>query len=162
MFKKYFFLMIVLSIAAVLPAATVSFLVIETGLPMEAAANEHSGLWESGLLDVFFEAGHIVSNAPILRLDKKPVKPFPEEFEDEFNEAAAGGAEYFILAELDYAVKADGSAGKPENVLLKVFNADTAKLVYEKNYTDKSSRNAKDEFNNVKKAVRGLVPRIGK
>ena len=63
-------------------AATVSFLVIETGLTDEAGSRQHSGLWESGLLDVFFESGHIVSNAPILRLLSKPSGDFPEEAKD--------------------------------------------------------------------------------
>ena len=53
------------------------------------------GLWESGLMDVFFEAGHIVSNAPALRLDRKPAEAFPEAARPELNEAIAGGGGVF-------------------------------------------------------------------
>ncbi|MDR0878735.1 MAG: hypothetical protein LBN21_11830 [Treponema sp.] len=162
MIKKCFVLVMVFCIFAVSPlsAAMVSFLVIETGLPMEAASNQHSGLWESGLLDEFFEAGHIVSNSPILRIDQKPSTPFPEEAEEAFDEAVAGGAEYFILAVLDYTVASDGSVEKPGKVSLKVYKAVPQKLLYERQYADKTSRSTADEFSNVKKTVRGLVSRV--
>jgi hypothetical protein len=140
-----------------LEAATVSFLVVETGLSAGAASNQHSGLWESGLLDVFFEAGHIVSNAPVMRLSEKPAGDFPDEARAEFDEAAEGGVEYFIIALLDY----DASENpRPQNVSLRMFKMNPFKKIFEQQYADKTSKNIADEFENLKKIARGLVPHL--
>ncbi|MDR2258795.1 MAG: hypothetical protein LBE14_06565 [Treponema sp.] len=143
-----------------LPAATVSFLVIETGLPSEMENNVYSSLWESGLFDVFFEAGHIVSNAPIKRLDKKPQKPFPDEVRKDLNEAADGGAEYFILALLDYPQAAANETPKPRNISLRIFKVSPYKLLYEQRYSDKASADIDEEFVTIKQSIRGLVPHL--
>jgi hypothetical protein len=141
-----------------LPAATVSFLVIETGLPQEMGHNVYSGLWESGLFDVFFEAGHIVSNAPIKRLDVKPQKSFPDEARGDLNEAADGGAKYFILVLLDYPQAEANETPKPRNISLKVFQVSPHKLLHEQRYGDKASANMDEEFATIKQSVRGLIP----
>jgi hypothetical protein len=149
-----------------LEAATVSFMVIETGLPEDWGASRHAGLWESGLLDVFFEAGHIVSNAPVLRLPQKPAAQFPEEARTDLAEALEGGAEYIILALLDYETPAAGSAsnpppvGKPRNISLRVFRARPYTLLYERQFADTNSVTLKDEYDGVKSAARTLVPHI--
>jgi hypothetical protein len=145
---------------ASLQAATVSFLVIETGLPAETEASQHSSLWESGLLDVFFEAGHIVSNAPIMRLSGKPAKVFPDEAKADLDEALEGGAEYFILALLDYASSAAADIQKPTNIALRLFKTKPHKLIFEQQYADKSSQTLNDEFTSLKQAVRGLIPHL--
>jgi hypothetical protein len=171
MAKKRLFAGLVLYILAAfhLEAATVSFLVIETGLPAEWGASQHSGLWESGLLDVFYEAGHIVSNAPVLRLTEKPRAKFPEEARADLNEALQGGAEYIILALLEYEAPADVKSGsgaapadiqKPRNISLRVFRASPQTLLYEQQYTDKTSATLKDEYDSLKKAVRTLIPHL--
>ncbi|MDR0486791.1 MAG: hypothetical protein LBG91_00945 [Treponema sp.] len=141
---------------AVLPlgAATVSCLIIETGLP-PGGSNQHSGLWESGLLDVFFESGHIVSNAPMMRLDLKPTEIFPEEARQELDEAVEGGVEYLILAILEYQ-----NGLKPLNVSLRLFKTRPLAMIYETSYADTKSKNLKEEFDNLKQAARGLVPRL--
>lgn len=149
-----------LFLAASLQAATVSFLVIETGLPAETESSLHSSLWESGLLDVFFEAGHIVSNAPIMRLSRKPAKVFPDEAKADLDEALEGGAEYFILALLDYAAPAQTDIQKPTNINLRLFKTKPYKLIYEQQYADKSSQTLNDEFTSLKQAVRGLIPHL--
>ncbi|MDR1586530.1 MAG: hypothetical protein LBS57_03640 [Treponema sp.] len=143
-----------------LPAATVSFLVIETGLSEEVGASQHSGLWESGLLDVFFEAGHIVSNAPILRLSKGTAKIFPDEALESLREAVEGGMDFFIIALLDYTAPNDTVIQKPEKISLRLFNAASQKLIYEQQYTDKTSKNPGEEFASLKQAARGLVPHL--
>jgi hypothetical protein len=143
-----------------LPAATVSFLVVETGLPRETEQNVYSGLWESGLLDVFFEAGHIVSNAPVKRLDTKPRSPLPGEFRGDLNDAAEGGAEYFILALLDYPPAAVNEIPKPQNISLKIFRIRPYKLLYEQGYSEKGSANIDEEFTTIKQSIRGLVPHL--
>ena len=143
-----------------LEAATVSFLVIETGLPEEVGTSQHSGMWESGLLDVFFEAGHIVSNAPVRRLARLPAETFPEEARADLAEAVEGGAEYFILALLDYPAPTSEAIQQPRQVSLRVFKTNPQKLLYEQRYADKPSATLDDEYTNLKKAVRGLTAHL--
>jgi hypothetical protein len=139
-----------------LEAATVSFLVIETGLPEEAEKKALSGLWESGLLDVFFEAGHIVSNAPVMRLGSNPAQELPDEARSEFDQAIEGGADFFILALLDY--RADGV--KPEQISLRLFRTNPYRKLFEQRYSDTTPRNLKDEYDSLRKLVRELVPHL--
>jgi hypothetical protein len=160
--KKYLWAGLFLWFFAVLPlpAATVSFLVIETGLPSERENSVYSSLWESGLFDIFFEAGHIVSNAPIKRLDTKPQKPFPDEARGDLNDAADGGAEYFILALLEYPPAAANETPKPRNISLRVFKVSPYKLLYEQRYSDRASADIDEEFITIKQSIRGLVPHL--
>jgi hypothetical protein len=138
-------------------AATVSFLVIETGVSGEAPAKQHSGIWESGLMDVFFEAGHIVSNAPILRLDNKPLPDrFPQEAAGDLQEAARGGAEYFIIAQLDY----DSRGTLPDKVLLTIYRISPLAKLYEQRYEIRPSRSTREEYDSVKAAASGLIPHL--
>jgi hypothetical protein len=143
-----------------LEAATISFLVIETGLPEEMGASQHSGLWESGFLDVFFEAGHIVSNAPVLRLSHNPTAVFPEEARVDLAEAVEGGAEYFILALLDYPAPISQKIPKPRQISLRIFRTKPQTLLYEGQYVDTGSTTLKDEYDSLKKAVQQLVPHV--
>jgi hypothetical protein len=160
--KKGFFLSLVFGTLFMLPleAATVSFLVIEAGLPEEAGPSQYSGLWESGLLDVFFEAGHIVSNAPILRLEKMPGELFPGEALEDLHEAVEGGMDFFIIALLDYGSPRDADLRRPEKIFLRLFSAVSQKLIYEQLYTDKTSRTPGEEFSSLKQAAWGLVPHL--
>jgi hypothetical protein len=142
-------------------AATVSFMVIETGLPPEAGTSAHSGLWESGLMDVFFEAGHIVSNAPVLRLDRKPEEAFPAAARPELSEAIEGGAEFFILAMLDYDAPAAANIQKPRRISLRLFKTSPHTLLHEQQYTDTESAGGPDiEYDRLKRAARTLIPHL--
>jgi hypothetical protein len=143
-----------------LPAAMVSFLVIETGLPESSGSNSWSGLWESGLLDVFFEEGHIVSNAPIKRLGRTSQNPLPEEVQAEFDEAAAGGADYFILALLDYPPPTGKEIPRPRNAVLRLFRIKPCRLLYEEGYAAGTALNITDEWTAIKQSVRELVPHL--
>jgi hypothetical protein len=122
-----------------LSSATLNFMVVETGPPRESpsgdgppAVFESSALWEDCLLDLFFEAGHIVSNSPILRLaglsaadfpgSNRPAGNFPPEILPEMEAAALGGADYLILALLVYPPGAAGPKAKPEEVNLRVYS----------------------------------------
>jgi len=87
-----------------LHAANVSLLVVETGVPGEGAAGRRAAAWEDGLLDAFFEAGHIVSGAPTIRVADSPADDgLPPEVEERRIEAELGGMEYFLLATVDHA-----------------------------------------------------------
>jgi hypothetical protein len=131
------------ALGAPLSAANLSFLVVETGSggggsPVAAPAGlappfESSSLWETSLFDVFFEAGHIVSNFPILPMRdssgadfpgrEAPHKEFPRELGPDLRDAAAGGADFFILVLLDYPAEAVERTAKPGQVSLRVYSA---------------------------------------
>lgn len=144
-------------------AATVSFVVVETGLPDEAAASQHSRLWEDGLLEVFFDSGHIISNAPMMR---QPAALVPGETESLMETALEGGAEYFILALLDYGepsgqeALSPKEAASPKHVSLRLFRTTSGRMLYERQYAVKKTKSNKEEYSNVKKTVKGLVPHL--
>jgi hypothetical protein len=137
-------------------AATVSFLVVETGLREDNETPEASSLWESGLMDAFFDAGHIVSNAPIKRLEQKPETVFPEEVRPDFDEAMDGGAEFFILALLDY----QESSQKLQRVSLRLFRINPYQFMFEQQYSGIKELPVSEEFIQVKNAARTIVSHL--
>jgi hypothetical protein len=145
-------------------AATVSFLVIETGLRETPGTSEtprgYSALWEDSLLDVFFEAGHIVSNAPVMRLSRFPVEDFPEEALADLTEATEGGAEFFILAQLDYLSVQTNTEPVPQNIALRVYRTRPYAMVHEERLNGLGASTAKDESARAKQIVSRLIPHI--
>ena len=83
-------------------ASMVSFLMVETGIGEETSAGQYSSLWEGGLMDVFFDAGHIVTNSPVTRMEKIPSEEISGRMEVEFYEALYSGADFFIVGFLEY------------------------------------------------------------
>jgi hypothetical protein len=156
------FIALCFGLGPILPAAahTVSFLVIETGLNEESPARQASAVWENNLLDVFFEAGHIVSNAPILRLEAPPAADFPEEAREDFDEAALGGADFFVLALLDYRNGPGGGEDGPGEISLRVFRTGSRRLVYEQRYAGKPVLPAEEELSAAKSAARALLAHL--
>jgi hypothetical protein len=140
-------------------AATVSFLVIETGLGEGFPVVESSNVWESGLMDVFFDAGHIVSNIPLMRLEGRPEQALPDEVRNEFEEAAAGGAEYFMLALLDFG-GGSGGVPKPRNISLRLFRIHPYQLIVEQRWAGKASAPLSEEFSAAKEAARKIIPHL--
>ncbi|GHV63563.1 hypothetical protein AGMMS49587_14010 [Spirochaetia bacterium] len=143
-----------------LQGATVSFLVIETGLRDDRKANEYSVLWESSLMDVFFEEGHIVSNSPSLHLAQKTDKELPDEAMADLSGAIDGGVDYFILALLDFPAVAGGKVQKPGDISLRLYKTRPYQFLYEERYAGRNNNNMKDEFARVKQTVRRLIPHI--
>ena len=156
LFSLFFLIVIVL---APISAATVSFLVIETGVSEEKPAYQYSGLWESGLMDVFFEAGHIVSNASMMRLEYRPDAGFPVEAQKDMEDALEGGVDFFIIALLDYN-NPEASALRAQNISLRIFKTNPLLLIYEGQYSDTRSKTTQEEYDSLRQAVRGIVPRI--
>ncbi|MDR0383290.1 MAG: hypothetical protein LBH50_04825, partial [Spirochaetaceae bacterium] len=68
-------------------AATVYIMALETGRT-EAADGNAAEIWETGMMDAFFEAGHIVSNAPSLRISRADDVEFEEAAKKELEDAA--------------------------------------------------------------------------
>jgi hypothetical protein len=142
--------------------ATISVLVIETGIREGIPVTESSNLWETGLLDVFFDAGHIVSNAPRIRVNKNPNKEIPDEARGFPEEAVRGGADFFILALLDYEGMATVNAPKikPLTVSLRLFRTNPYKLVYEQVYSGRTQSPGNDELTTIKGIARMLLPHL--
>jgi hypothetical protein len=113
---------------------TLSFLVIETGLGEGGPYQKASLVWENRLLADFFDAGHIVSNAPILRMAEVPGADFPEAAREDFEEAVAGGADFFVLALLDYQGAPDRGEMKPRHLSLRLFRVHSRELIYRQDY----------------------------
>jgi hypothetical protein len=141
-----------------LPAATVSFLIIEKGLSAESARPESSFYWESGMMDAFFDAGHIVSNAPIIRIkDKQADSALPREARRELDEARLGGADFFVVVTLDYH---NNPAEKPGEIRLSVYRVSTGQLLYETSCGGYVGARAEEEFQAVKKSAGKILPQI--
>jgi hypothetical protein len=149
MLKKTVVIGMFIAIFTVFPlgAATVSVLVMEAGSPGEQTG-QYSIMWENGLLEVFFESGHIVTNSPRISLGEKPVDGFPDEAEKDFEGAKLGGMDYFLLAIVDYATS---------NVSLRLFNTKSPKMIREQKYAVTTYRNIKEEYEKIKTAVESMA-----
>jgi len=154
MFKRIAFVFFAFFLVFGVEASMISFIVIETGLPQEAERNHHSVNMENALLDVFFDAGHIVSNAPILRFETKPsgdilqLSAFAME-EDALN----AGVDYIVLAQLDYT-----GAQSPGEISFLVYRIRGRVKVLERQISGKTYRTARDEIDDLKIIARELVP----
>ena len=136
-------------------AGMVSFYVIETGLSENEEKKQHSELWENALLDIFFDAGHIVTNGLILRLEKKPSGDILE-FVD-MQEARDFGIEFVLIAQLDYV----SDSRSPGEISFFIYNTGSREKIMERKITPRSIRTARDEYDDIKSFVRGLVPYLG-
>jgi hypothetical protein len=151
MLKKYLFFVLFFCVF-ILPClfgANVSCLVIETGLPQGGSKSQYSTMWEDNLMDVLFETGHIVSNGRMLHLDRKPPESFPGEAERAYQEARENGMDYFLIAIIE-------QISGTRTVSLRLFSTNSQKLIKEQVYTDNSPKSAKEENENIKKAI-GLI-----
>ena len=139
-------------------AFTVSILVVETGLSEEASSAPHTALWESGIMDALFDAGHIVTNSPAARMAVRPAQDFGGFLEEDYNEAVSGGAEFFILCFLNYQ-KGSGSL-VPVSVSLKLYKTDSKKLVFEQDFQPGSGRNRNEEYQIAKRAGNIIISQL--
>ncbi len=115
-----------------LAAATVCVCVLESGLPEEAAPAEASSAWEAGLMAALFDAGHIVTNAALVRVQASAEGLFtlPER---RFGALAAkdGGAEILSVVVLDYGYAADATRPSPRNVAYRVLDVESGSVLAE-------------------------------
>jgi len=135
-----------------LSAANVSFLVMETGLRQESPTGQYSILWENGLMDTFYECGHIVSNAPLMRVYEKCEDGFPSDAERDYKEAKNGGMDFFIIAIINYSAYR-GNNPQPHNIILRLFNTKSEQMIHEQIFSHKISKTAKEEKDNIKNAA---------
>jgi len=137
-------------------AYMVSFFIIESGLPLEGAKNQYSQLWENTFFDVFFDAGYIVCNSPMLRIEKKPKMSIEKFVKNEVDDAREGGADYFLVVQIDFS----GGSLTPREISLVLFNVTPFRLIKERKVTGKTYKSEKEEIDDLKNIVRGIVPRI--
>jgi len=134
-------------------ATMVSFYVIETGLNDESDVRQ-SELWETAFMDVFFDAGYIVSNAPILRLEKKPSDILQIV---DIKEARISGIDYMLIVLLEYNM----DMLVADEISFYVYKVVKQEKIIERKILPKKSRLARDEYDNMKSIARGFVPYIG-
>jgi hypothetical protein len=164
---KSWFLVFVLAAAlsSGLGAANLFIVVAETGEGAGEAAPERQGaryesstLWETCLLDVFFEAGHIVSNTPVLALEGGDSVEFPPELGPELAEARSGGADYVVLALLSYPASADMRT-RPEQVRLRVYDLRPYRFAGQMT-AFLTGAGTETEAEQAKRLIRGLIPYV--
>jgi len=135
-------------------AATVSFYVIEAGMN-EEADSKISGLWENAFMDVFFDAGYIISNAPVMRLDRSPSNILQL---IDFKTAGACGIDYMLVVLLDY----NKDFPSPEEASFYIYRVKKQEKVVERKVRLKPIKvTSRDDYNNMKSIARGFVPYIG-
>jgi len=154
--KKYIIFTLLFSVFILQASfgAAVSCLVIETGAS-GGSKSQYSAMWENSMMDVLFDNGHIVSNAPRMRLDRKPAASFPPEAEKDYQEARINGMEYFVIAIIE-----QGSGGVAQTVSLRLFSTDSQKMINEQVYAYSAPKSAREENENIKKAVSLIAAQI--
>jgi hypothetical protein len=136
-------------------AYTVSFYVIETGLPEEVSISRYSEDWENALFEVFFDAGHIASNEPILRLAEKPQGDIIQFINLE--EAQRGGNDFIIIVQLDL----NNVTQTPKEISLFIYRISPFGKIHERKLQPNPSSSSKDEYDNIKSTARGLTSLLG-
>ncbi|MDR1838341.1 MAG: hypothetical protein LBQ93_01985 [Treponema sp.] len=139
-------------------ASMISFCVIETGLSQESGRNRHSLLWENALMDVFFDAGYIVSNYPMMRLNTKPAdsKSTIKSFGFDVDEAVDAGIDYILIARLDY----DTALQPPCEISFFLFKVTQHEIVYEKRIAGKTYKYDREVSDDLRTIIRELLPFI--
>jgi hypothetical protein len=134
-------------------AATVSFYVIETGINEDFDEKQSQSIeWENAFMDVFFDAGFIISNAPILRLEKRPSDILQV---IDIEEASSYGVDYMLIVLLDCRKEMQN----PNEVSFYIYRVTRKEKVLEKKVLIKKV-SSKDDFNNMKSIAKGFVPYI--
>ena len=141
-----------------LPAAMVSFLIIEDGLKPDAQSGHYSAVWEDSLMGVFFDAGHIVSNSPVLRVEQLSVTEFPAEARVDYTDASSGGADFFVLAVLDF--NTEDRRTRPKSVTIKIFTTESRNLIFQQEFPAGNGVNAQDEYSRAQDIGRYIAAQL--
>jgi hypothetical protein len=155
--------------------ANISVLIVETGV-QEGKSVRRSGMmeiWETGLLDVLFEEGHIVTNAQSFALKKKPGEELPGEIKSYMAEAEDAGIDYFVLAYLNYETVAIGTSAdrsfepsKPAGIEFNLFNINPVLHTSKRTWTQsidfrREGYSVMDERAGARKAARSVIAHLG-
>jgi len=131
-------------------ASMISFCVVETGVPLDVNERRQSLFWENAFMDVFFDAGYIISNAPILRLEGIPSGEIIGEFD--LMDFRRAGIDFIIIARLDY--NADLALS---DVSFFIYKVTPENKIHERQLDKQPSRNERDEYTFMKTTARGLI-----
>jgi len=134
-------------------AAMVSFCVIETGLPENGRDNQQSVLWENAFLDVFFDAGHIIVDAPMLRMQKKPEGSILQHIDMQVMRRT--GVEFIIVAQLDF-----NDTSSPEEITFFIYKVTPGEMIVKKQIEGRQARPAREELEYMKTVARGFTTYI--
>jgi hypothetical protein len=149
-------------------AANVSVMIIESGFDQESSSSSVNlphlaGIWESGMMDILFEAGHIVSNAESMTITRNAEEDIPEEVRSSIDAAILGGADYFIMVFLHYEPLSDSHHdARPVQVMLELLSLRPSTVLFKEKIAKPNKTNQRDEFANAQKAARIVIPYIGK
>jgi hypothetical protein len=134
----------------------VTFMVLETGLKGNQT-NDPASIWESGLMDVFFEGGHIVSNARALQLDgplsEQPVDAFPGEARQDLEEAVNGGSDFFVLVILEHT----NTGGQ---ISCRLWRLHPYQFMFERHYTTRTNMSSVEERADIKNTARTIMSHL--
>jgi len=152
---KRFTLAVILGVFAFYSAqaSVVSFFIIETGLPGNGSDHQHSVFWENAFLDVFFEAGYIVCNSPILRMETKPSGDILRQVD--MQEARNSGIDFLLIAQLDFTTNIS-----PAEISFFIYKVNTREKIVERVIQGRGTRSAMDEYEYMKTVARGLITYI--
>ena len=125
-------------------ASLVSFSFVETGIGNEITGTQHGSVWEGGLMEVFFNAGYIVTNSPLLRVERKPDQALSGNILSEFEDAVEGGAEFFVLGFLE--CEAEGGRAIPIHMTIIIYETDSREQIFEHIFPISNVRTLAQEF----------------
>ena len=131
-------------------ASLISFSFVETGVGNDIPGTQHGSVWEGGLMEVFFNAGYIVTNSPLSRIERKPEHTLSGIILTEFEEAVEGGAEYFVLGFLECLV--DGGSAVPININIIIYKTNSRERIFEYIFPINNTRTLAQEFDFAKDA----------
>jgi len=137
-------------------ASMVSFMLVETGVNLEEApGNQHSRLWESGLMSVFFDSDFIVTSSPIAQMKTIPSTELAGDIGEMFTEAVNGGADYFVVGFIEYSTV----GASPQQIAVKVYDS-SRRLIHRESFPAGTGRNDNEELELARNAGRFIISRI--
>ena len=156
---KRFWGIIAMLVLFVFPASAsmVCFLIVETGIDDDVESTQYSSLWEGGLMSAFFDAGHIVTNYPVERMEKKPAQDLSDGIADSYFEALDGGADYFIVCYLECMEQ--GGQAVPIDIIVKLYGTSPQELIFERNFPV-GKVNLREEYQFAQNAGQLLITNI--
>lgn len=148
-------LVLVLSVMAFrsLAAETIVINMVESGIDPAVQKQASSEVWENGLLDAFFDAGHIVSNAAVLG---RSATLLPSTSYG-FTEALEGGADYLIVVGLGYDLQ---KSPYPRVLRFRIMDKQGKVLFVSEARAIPPSEGLKDDERNARAAARDMLDRL--
>jgi hypothetical protein len=179
MYRRFFCISALLAAFALLPvaAADLSVVVVEADVVPDTPLRAASRQWEHGMLDVFFEAGHIVSDGRTFQINQKPDKGnFHALFQSDIQDAVDGGEDYLVLASLDYRKEVQNKGTEknipassrsspplqnPASVTISVYAVRKGKVLYSATIPGNTRNTMKNELENARRAAWNTLPYLG-